>query len=305
MHRRTFIGAVAGAVTASWLPGPTRGASTAAIALRNIPSSGETMPALGLGSWLTFDVLDFGGRRERCRSVIEAFFEHGGRLIDSSPMYGSSQEVIGESLAALENDSELFSATKVWMPGRATGKFQMQNALKLWGLPRFDLLQVHNLVDWETHLPWLQEWQQEGRVRYIGVTTSHGRRHRELEEIIRTQPVDFVQFTYNLFDRQAEQRLLPLAAELGKAVIINRPFQGGRLFNRVEDQPLPPWASELGCQNWAQYFLKFIISHPAVTCAIPATSQVDHLHENMGTLSTPLPDEAMRRQMLRYFEAVT
>lgn len=305
MRRRRFLESLAGiAALASW---PHQAAPFPGHALhtRVIPSSGERLPVVGLGSWLTFDVIGFGRRRERCRQVIEAFLDRGGRLIDSSPMYGYAQEVIGESLAAIGQTDGLFSATKVWIPGRLTGQFQMKNARQLWGVERFDLLQVHNLLDWDTHLPWLGEWKAEGKVRYVGVTTSHGRRHAEISAIMRQQPLDFVQFTYNILDREADRRLLPLARDSGKAVIINRPFRGGSLFGRVEGQPLPDWAAEIGCVNWAQYFLKFVVSHPAVTCAIPATSQVTHLEENMGTLSGPLPDEAMRREMVRYYASIT
>jgi diketogulonate reductase-like aldo/keto reductase len=305
MHRRDFIGSLAFLGAGAVWPGltPARGPGDAH--MRTIPSSGEKLPVVGLGSWLTFDVLNIGDRRERCRQVIEAFFERGGRLIDSSPMYGSSQEVIGESLAAIDNDEHLFAATKVWIPGRITGQFQMRNAADLWGVRRFDLLQIHNLVDWDTHLVWLSAWKAEGRVRYTGVTTSHGRRHAELMQIMRSQALDFVQFTYNIQDREAERALLPLARETGRAVIINRPFQGGRLFRLVEGRPLPDWAGEIDCTNWAQFFLKFIVSHPGVTCAIPATSRVDHLHENMGALEGRLPEADMRREMVRYFESVT
>lgn len=304
MQRRHFIGSLACLAAGARWPGRALAGAPCELHARVIPSSGEALPVVGLGSWLTFDVLDIGGRRERCRQVIAAFFERGGRLIDSSPMYGSSQEVIGESLAEIDHDQGLFAATKVWIPGRTTGQFQMRNAAELWGVQRFDLLLVHNLVDWDTHLVWLREWKAQGRVRYTGVTTSHGRRHAELAEIMRSQPIDFVQFTYNIQDREAERILLPLARETGKAVVINRPFQGGRLFRRVEGRPLPGWAKEIDCANWAQFFLKFIVSHPAVTCAIPATSQVVHLHENMGALQGPLPDEAMRRKMARYFDSV-
>jgi diketogulonate reductase-like aldo/keto reductase len=301
--RRHFLGELA-TLAALGASSPARLLAADKPALRVIPASGEAIPAIGLGSWITFDVLDIGDRRANCRAVISAFFERGGRMIDSSPMYGQAQEVIGEALAALDNDAGLFSATKVWTPGAAVGQLQMRNALNLWGLNRFDLLHVHNLVDWQDHLPWMQAWQAEGRIRYTGVTTSHGRRHGEMLSLIETQPFDFVQFTYNIADREAEQRLLPAASGHGMAVVFNRPFQGGSLFGRVRDRPLPPSAAELGCENWAQYFLKFVISHPAVSCAIPATSRVAHLHENMGAMAGPMPDAALRARMMEAFEAV-
>ena len=304
VSRRAFLGGVVAAgATGHWSALP--GNASPAPLLRSIPGSAELLPAIGLGSWITFDVLDVGGRRAVCREVMRAFFERGGRVIDSSPMYGSAQEVIGESLASLDNDEALFSASKVWIPGATTGRFQTGNSLDAWGLERFDLLQVHNMVDWQVHLPWMREWQADGRLRHTGITTSHGRRHTDMETVIRTQPCDFVQFTYNIADREAERRLLPMAADHGKAVVINRPLQGGALFERVRGQALPPFAAEIGCANWAQFFLKFIVSHPAVSCAIPATSQVAHLHENMGALALPMPDAAQRQEMVRYFERVS
>jgi len=270
---------------------------------RQIPSSGESVPAIGMGSWITFDVGTDSAARATRVEVLRTFFERGGTLIDSSPMYGSSETVIGHCLTELGSENA-FAATKVWIYGQAQGIKQMHESQRLWRLPRFDLMQVHNLLDWEKHLETLQAWKAEGQIRYIGVTTSHGRRHQELEQLMRTQPLDFVQFTYNIRDREAEQRLLPLAAERGLAVIINRPFQRGALFRSVRGEPLPAWASEFDCANWAQFLLKFIISHPAVTCAIPATSRVDHMRENMGALTGRLPDIALRRRMIEYFESL-
>jgi diketogulonate reductase-like aldo/keto reductase len=264
------------------LAGPRVSAASPQAIRKPVPSSGERLPVIGMGSWLTFDVGDNIRARAVRTQVLQTFFDHGGALIDSSPMYGSSQEVIGHALAQVRNKSALFSATKVWILGKGFGIRQMEDAGRLWGVPRFDLMQVHNLLDWETHLETLKAWKAEGRVRYIGVTTSHGRRHDDMAQVMRSEPLDFVQFTYNILDREAERRLLPLAAERGIAVIVNRPFQRGSLFGRVRGKPLPPWAAEFDCANWAQYLLKFVVSHPAVTCAIPATSRVDHMVENMG-----------------------
>ena len=275
-------------------------AAQSGIHTRPIPSSGERLPAVGMGTWLTFDVGVDSWQRAGRAEVLRTFFELGGAVVDSSPMYGSSQAVLGYCLDQIGGAAPLFAATKVWTPGRALGVSQMRHSRNLWGVERFDLMQVHNLVDWETHLETLAEWKAAGRVRYIGVTTSHGRRHHELERIMAEQPIDFVQFTYNLLDRDAEARLLPLAAERGLAVIANRPFRGGGLFDRFEDQPLPNWAIEFDAANWAQFFLKFIISHPAVTCAIPATRRVDHMTENMGALTGRLPDPQMRVRMADY-----
>lgn len=301
--RRQWLAASAG--LAATLAAPAWATETTiGIRRHRIPSSGAQVPVIGLGSWLTFDAGSVPHRRDNVRAVMQAFFDRGGGMIDSSPMYSTAQEVIGEGLSGIENKQSLFSATKVWIPGRSTGIWQMESALKLWGLDSFDLLYVHNLLDWDAHLPWLREWQQQGRVRHIGVTTSHGRRHGELLDVMRKEKMDCVQFTYNILDREAERHLLPVAQDRGLAVVINRPFRGGSLFGRVRNQPLPDWAAEIEVTNWAQYFLKFIVSHPAVTCAIPATSQVAHLHENMGALSGPLPGAQMREEMIRYYESL-
>ncbi|MGH6962357.1 MAG: aldo/keto reductase [Dongiaceae bacterium] len=279
-------------------------AATGARLSRPIPATGEQLPVIGMGSWITFDVGDDAAARAQRVEVLQAFFDEGGALIDSSPMYLSSQEVIGHCLARLPDKPSLFAATKVWTMSRALGIQQMETSRQLWGVDRFDLMQVHNLVDWQTHLATLVEWKAQGRVRYIGVTTSHGRRHDTLEKVMAGQPIDFVQFTYNILDREAEQRLLPLAAERGLAVIVNRPFRRGALFDMVGKRPLPDWAGEIECANWAQFFLKFIVSHLAVTCAIPATSRVDHMHENMGAAYGLLPDADTRARMIHYVESL-
>lgn len=303
VHRRRFL-ALAAAAVGSGLAPRWLGAQAAPPVARPIPASGERLPIVGLGSWITFNVGDDRARRAQRREVLQAFFDQGGRLIDSSPMYGSAQEVIGALLPQVRGREALFAATKVWIVGQEVGVRQMQESAGLWGVDRFELMQIHNLLDWETHVETLKAWRAEGRVRYIGITTSHGRRHEEMERAMRREPFDFVQFTYNVVDREAEQRLLPLARERGMAVIVNRPFQRGALFDRVRGRPLPPWAAELGCRNWAQFFLKFIVSHPAVTCAIPATSRVDHLLENMGAARGPLPEEADRRRMSEWFASL-
>jgi diketogulonate reductase-like aldo/keto reductase len=268
---------------------------------RIIPSSNEQIPVIGMGSWLVFAIdPDNEQELESRAAVIQAFLERGGGMIDSSPMYGVAQDVIGRSLKRIDDHSGLFSATKVWTHGNRQGLLQMEDSRLLWGLPHFDLMQVHNLMDWQTHLPNLYAMRDEGQLRYVGVTTSHGRRHEELIDIMRTEPIDFVQFTYNLLDREAENYLLPLAADRGIAVIINRPFQRGGLFDRFARYKLPKWAGDIDCANWAQYFLKYIVSHPAVTCAIPATSRVDHLQQNMGAAYGRLPDRAVRNRMVDY-----
>lgn len=271
---------------------------------RTIPASGEQIPLVGMGTWLTFDVGGYPELVHQRSRVLKTFFELGGGMIDSSPMYGSSEQVVGECLDLLGDHHGLFSATKVWTPLRWLGIQQMEQSLKRWELPRFDLMQIHNMLDWETHLETLKDWKAQGRIRYIGITTSHGRRHEALEAALKREAFDFVQFTYNLLDREAESRLLPLARDRGIAVIANRPFRHGGLFDIVEGKPLPAWANEIGWRNWPEFFLKFILSHPAVTCAIPATTRVDHMRENMGAGVGELPDERMRRRMVDYVESL-
>ena len=269
---------------------------------RPIHSSGEALPVVGLGSWITFNVGDDPVARDACAEVMRAFFAGGGRIIDSSPMYGSSQQVIGYGLRKLNNPSRLFSADKVWIHSGSRGPAQIEASRRAWGVPRFDLLQVHNLLAWEDHLRTLLAMKAEGRVRYIGITTSEGRRHREFERIMRSQPLDFVQVTYNAVDREVEKRILPIARERGISVIVNRPFRQGELIRKVMRHPLPAWAAEIDCANWAQVLLKFIVSHPAVTCAIPATARVDHVQENVGAAYGRLPDEAMRARIAAHVE---
>jgi len=305
IRRRIFLKQLAGLCALGCLaPGSALGSARQPIT-KAIPSTGERLPVIGMGSWITFDVGEDAKALAVRTQVLQAFFDNGGAMIDSSPMYGTSEETIGHCLKRIGEKDRLFAATKVWTPGRWFGIKQMERSLSLWGLDRFALMQVHNMVDWETHLETLRQWKAEGRIRYIGITTSHGRRHEEMARVMAEEPdFDFVQFTYNILDREAERRLLPLAAEQGLAVIINRPFRRGALFDYVKDKPLPVWAGEIDCENWAQFFLKFIVSHPSVTCAIPATSRVDHMFENMGAGFGRLPDASMRKRMIQYFESV-
>jgi len=293
-HRRRLLGAIAAAPLVWSASGI---AQQHLPAMRRIPSSGEAIPLVGLGSWITFNVGNDRVARDASTEVMRNFIQAGGRLIDSSPMYGSAQAVIGYGLKKLGRPTDFFAADKVWISGEKEGRSQIEESRQLWGVPRFDLLQVHNLLSWQAHLPTLFEMKAAGRLRYVGITTSHGRRHPELEQIMATQPLDFVQLTYNLFDREAEQRLLPLALDRGIAVIVNRPFQQGALISRLERRKLPQWAAEIECRSWAQFALKFIISHPAVTCAIPATTQVAHVLENMRSATGRMPNAAMRARM--------
>jgi diketogulonate reductase-like aldo/keto reductase len=302
VSRRAFLGSLAALAALRGRPARAAGA-LGPMLTKKIPVSGEEVPVIGMGSWITFNVGDDPIMRAERVRVLQAFFELGGTVIDSSPMYGTSEEVIGHCLAQIGNGRP-FSATKVWTPLQMFGPGQMEDSRAYWGIERFDLMQVHNLLNWEGHLETLRADKGEGRIRYIGITTSHGRRHDELERVMAEQPLDAVQLSYNILDREAEQRLLPLAAERGLAVIVNRPFRRKQLFSLFEQHPLPAWAGEIDCANWAQLFLKFVVSHPAVTCAIPATSRVDHMQENMGALYGRLPDAALRERMIRYVEAL-
>ena len=304
LSRRALLGGLVMTGAAALLPSPAARAQQGPILTRTIPSTGEKLPVIGLGSWITFNVGEDVVARDACTEVMRDFFAAGGGMIDSSPMYGSSQAVIGYGLAKLGMPAGLFSADKVWISSGARGPEQIEESRRLWGVPRFDLLQVHNLRSWEAHLETLFAMKADGQLRYVGITTSDGRRHAEIEEVMASRPIDFVQVTYNVLDREVEARILPLAQERGIAVIVNRPFQQGALIDEVADHPLPDWAAKIGCANWAQFLLKFIVAHPAVTCAIPATSRVDHVRENMGAAYGVLPDAAMRKRMIAYVEAL-
>ena len=293
-RRREWIGLAAGMLGAAGGRG-VHAQPAPALLRKPIGSSGETLPVIGLGSWITFNVGDDAQARAGCTEVMRQFFLAGGRMIDSSPMYGSSQPVIGAGLAQLRAQEQVFSAEKVWTSG--DGPAQIAASRRHWGVAKFDLLQVHNLLAWQTQLPLLFERKRAGQLRYVGITTSHGRRHDELEQLMRNQPLDFIQISYSIVDREVEQRLLPLARERGIAVIANRPFREGALIRAVQRERLPAWAAEADCANWPEFLLKFVVSHPAVTCAIPATSQVAHVRENMGAARGRLPDAALRARM--------
>jgi len=294
LTRRAVLGGALGMAAATALPVPGLASSGAT---RMIPSTGEAIPAVGLGTWITFNVGTDPVLRGECAAVMAAFFEDGGGMIDSSPMYGSSQPVVGYGLDKLGHPASLFAADKVWTSDVAGGPAQIAQSRREWRIPRFDLMQVHNLVGWKGHLKTLLDMKERGEIRYVGITTSHGRRHAEFERIMRREPLDFVQLTYNIRDREAEDRLLPLARDRGIAVIVNRPFRRKALIRRYRGKPLPDWAPEIGAASWAQFLLKFILSHPAVTVAIPATTRVDHVHENKAAALGPMPDEATRRRM--------
>jgi diketogulonate reductase-like aldo/keto reductase len=271
---------------------------------RAIPRTGEMIPAVGLGTWQTFDVGSSEKERAPLREVLKQLVALGGSVVDSSPMYGASERVVGDLAAELGVHGKLFIATKVWTDGRAAGIGQMEESMRLLRAERIDLMQVHNLVDWRTHIKTLREWKESKRVRYIGITHYHSGAYDELERVMKEADPDFVQLNYSIVSREAESRLLPLAAERRMAVLVNRPFESAALFRKVRDKPLPAWVAEIDCASWAQFFLKFILSQPAVTCAIPATSKVAHLVDNMQAGVGRLPDKTMRERMAQHLRTM-
>ncbi len=273
---------------------PAAAAPGAGMMRKKIPSSGELMPVIGLGTWQTFDVGPGSTERAPLEAVLREFAALGGRLIDSSPMYGNSEKVAGDLITRLTLREKLFIATKVWTSGKREGIAQMNESMDKLRAKPIDLMQVHNLLDVETHLATLREWKGQGIVCYIGVTHYTASAHDNVARVIAKHPVDFIQINYSVGEREAEQRLLPMAKERGVAVIANRPFAGGDLFRRVRAKPLPAWAAEIDCSSWAQLLLKFVVSHPAIMCAIPATSKVGHLRDNMKAGYGRMPDEKMR-----------
>jgi diketogulonate reductase-like aldo/keto reductase len=304
LSRRQFVTSVSVAMASFWLaPWQLKAAETSMLR-KTIPGTAESLPVIGLGSSRTFDVSTDAPVIADFVTLIQEFFAQGGELIDSSPMYGSAEQVIGELLSRAGDQDRLFAATKVWTDGEQAGIQQMESSARKWGIDRFDLMQIHNLRDWQTHLKTLKAWKAEGKIRYIGITTSHGRSHRELESILRQEPFDFVQLSYNIEDRSVEERLLPLAADRGIAVLVNRPYQRGSLFRAVKGKNLPDWASEFDCHSWGQFFLKYIVSHPAVTCVIPATTKLHHLQDNLAAGLGRLPDVELRKKMENFFDTL-
>jgi len=272
--------------------------------MRAIPSSGEKLPVIGLGSWHTFDVGPGSSQLKQLEEVLSLFVKLGGKVIDSSPMYGRAEGVIGELAGKLRLRDSLFIATKVWTSGKQAGVEMMERSMDHFRTKRIDLMQVHNLVDVETQMSSLREWKEKGRIRYTGITHSQARGFGEVERIMRSQKPDFVQINYSVMEPGAAQRILPLAQELRMAVIINRPFGGGGLFERVRAKQLPNWAAEFDCRTWAQFFLKWVIAHPAVTCTIPATDKPGHLEDNLHGGVGRLPDARMRQRMVEFVSGV-
>jgi diketogulonate reductase-like aldo/keto reductase len=295
--RRHFLTRTA-AMSASTLL-PQFAAASPALATRPIPSDKRLLPVIGLGTWQTFDVGNDAARRSGLGELLLHFAELGGTVVDSSPMYGSAESVLGDLAAAGRLRDRLFFATKVWTQGRAEGVAQMTESLRRLQSPRIELMQIHNLVDWRTHLPGLRAWKAEGRIRYLGISHYTASAHAEVEAVLRREPLDFLQINYSLLEPEAAQRLLPLAAERGVAVIANRPFAEGALFGRVKDRALPAEAANHGCRSWAQVFLRWILAHPAVSCAIPASNKLAHLEDNMAAGIGPLPDLAEQKALAR------
>jgi|SoiMetStandDraft_2_1073263.scaffolds.fasta_scaffold00605_3 diketogulonate reductase-like aldo/keto reductase len=300
LTRREVLALMAAAAA---MPAGGAGASSSLLT-RPIPASGEMLPVIGLGTWRVFDVGGSPSERAPLKDVLKSLVEQGGRAVDSSPMYGAAESVVGDLASELAITDKLFLATKVWTSGREAGVAQMEQSLKRMRAPRLDLIQIHNLLDWRTHLRTLREWKAAGRIRYLGVTHYTASAYDELERVLSTEALDFVQVNYSLGERDAERRILPLARDRGVAVLANRPFAEGGLFQRVRAQAVPSWAAEFDCESWAQFFLKWILAHPAVTCAIPGTSRPQHMVDNLKAAMGKLPDAATRDRMAAHIRTV-
>ena len=304
--RREAAKVIGGTAAGLFLPITPRAAneSSSAMLTRAIPSSGEKLPVIGLGTWQAFDVDLTADNRRQLEEVLSLFVKFGGRVIDSSPMYGRAEAVIGDLTATLGIRDKLFLATKVWTHGKESGIKSMERSMALLRTKRIDLMQVHNLVDVHTHLATLREWKEQGRIGYVGITHHEAGAFGEIEKLMRSEKLDFVQINYSLMEPEAEQSLLPLAHERGIAVLANRPFGAGDLFDKVRSKPLPDWAAEFDCRSWAQFFLKWIVAHSAITCAIPATNKPRHLEDNMQGGTGRLPDPKTRRRMVEFVSSL-
>lgn len=299
MNRRTSLKTLS---ALSLLPLNSVGLSMIdSILKRPIPSSNETIPVIGLGTWQTFDVGEDEAERTPLKAVLKTLIQKGGSVVDSSPMYGRSEKVVGDLSTETKLNEKLFIATKVWTSGEKEGIRQMNNSFALLQRKKIDLMQIHNLMDWQTHLKTLRAWKEQGKIRYIGITHYTESAYSSIEEILRTTQLDFLQINFSLLSRKAAERLFPLAQEKKVAVIINQPFEEGALFSKAKGQSLPEWSTEFDCNSWGQFFLKFILSHPAVTCAIPGTSKPHHMLDNIGAAFGKLPTEKHREQMIKLF----
>jgi aryl-alcohol dehydrogenase-like predicted oxidoreductase len=302
-NRRDFMRLLAASGLSMAMPSALA-AEEAPLILKPIPSSGERLPVIGLGTSRVFEVGPGDFEREGPKEVLRTLAGVSNSMMDTSPMYGSAETVVGDLAAELGVRDRLFFATKVWTRGREQGIAQMQESMRRLRTERLDLIQVHNLVDTATHLRTLRDWKKEGRVRYVGITHYHAGAHEGLMDVMQHEPLDFVQVNYSLLEPEAQNRLLPLAQEKGIAIIVNRPFARGQLFRITSGKPLPPWAAELGIASWAQYFLTFVVSHPAVTVAIPGTSKARHMRDNQMAGRGILPDTGTRERMFRYMQSL-
>jgi aryl-alcohol dehydrogenase-like predicted oxidoreductase len=298
--RRAAIRVLAGAFAATAFSHSLAAQRSQSMSSRPIPRTGEQLPVVGVGTWQTFDVGPDAPERAELKLVLRQLAQNGGSVIDSSPMYGQAERVAGDLTAELGLREKLFFATKVWTSGREAGIRQMEESFRLLRTDRMDLMQVHNLLDVETHARTLRDWKAAGRVRYIGITHYHSGAYRDVERLVKTKAFDFVQINFSMAEREAEERLLPLCADTATAVLINRPFAGAELFGRVKGRKLPPWAAEFDCASWGQFFLKWILGHSAVTCVIPGTRRTAHLADNVQAGMGRLPDAATRKRMLEY-----
>ena len=304
IDRRTALKLLAAATAAALAPSRLGAKEASVMTTRKIPVSGEAIPVIGMGSSDTFDVGADGMKRAVLQGVLRSLVEAGGSVIDTSPMYGSAESVLGDLIDELGLGPKLWLATKVWTRGREAGGKQIDASFARLRTKKLDLLQIHNLLDWREHVPTLRALQADGRVRYSGITHYRADAHAELERVLGAERFDWLQVNYSLAEREAEDRLLPFCRDRGIAVMANRPFADGALFARVRGRPLPGWAEEIGCRSWGQFFLRFVISHPAVTCVIPATSKPQHMIDNAGAGAAPLPDEQQRRRMAEYWQSL-
>jgi aryl-alcohol dehydrogenase-like predicted oxidoreductase len=306
VSRRSVLKAFAGILVAAnpAFPASPPDTRSMSISTRPIPRSGEPLPVVGVGTWQTFDVGPQAPERAGLKEVLQLLVERGGKVVDSSPMYGEAERVVGDLTSELGLRDKLFLATKVWTSGREAGIRQMEQSFRLMRVKRMDLMQIHNLIDVETHTKTLREWKTAGRVRHIGITHHYSGAFRDLERLVKTKQYDFAQFNFSMAERDAEDRLLPACAESGTAVIVNRPFAEASLFSRAKGKSLPPWAADFDCTSWGQFFLKWILGHPAVTCVIPGTRRRAHLEDNLQAGVGRLPDAETRRRMLEYLQQV-